>query len=112
MATSLSFNNPETQQAALLRVVTRIRQTQDLYRIFKTTTSEVRQLLEADRVAIFYFQPHKDWEGEFVAESVGASWKSALASQVYDHCFSDDFAPLYQQGKTHSIADIYAHNLQ
>lgn len=112
MSVSISFNNPESQQAALLRVVTRIRQSQDLYRIFRTTTSEVRQLLEADRVAIFYFQPHKDWEGEFVSESVGAPWKSALAHSVYDHCFSNDFAPLYQQGKTHAFSDIYAHGLQ
>ena len=112
MSVSLSFNNPESQQAALFRVVTRIRQSQDLYRIFRTTTSEVRQLLEADRVAIFYFQPHKDWEGEFVSESVGAPWKSAIANPVYDHCFSTDFAPLYEQGKTHAIADIYEHGLQ
>ncbi|MBT9312600.1 GAF domain-containing sensor histidine kinase [Leptothoe kymatousa] len=112
MPASLTFNSPESQQAALFRVVTRIRQSQDLHRIFKTTTSEIRQLLEADRVAIFYFYPHQDWEGEFVAESVGASWKSALASPVYDHCFSDDFAPLYVQGKTHAIADIYDHGLQ
>ncbi len=112
MLTSLCFNNPESQQAALLRVITRIRQTQDLYRIFKTTTQEVRQLLEADRVAIFHFYPHQDWEGEFVSESVGATWKSALATPVYDHCFSDDFSPLYQQGKTHTIADIYDHDLQ
>ena len=112
MSIYLSFNNPESQQAALLRVVTRIRQSQDLYRIFRTTTNEVRQLLEADRVAIFYFQPHKDWEGEFVSEAVGAPWKSALANPVYDHCFSSDFAPLYQQGKTHAIADIYKQGLQ
>lgn len=112
MSNYLSFNNPESQQAALLRVVTRIRQSQDLYRIFRTTTNELRQLLEADRVAIFYFQPHQDWEGEFVSESVGAPWKSALANPVYDHCFSNDFAPLYQQGKTHAIADIYEHGLQ
>lgn len=112
MTLSLSFNSPESQQAALLKVVTRIRQSQDLHRIFKTTTNEVRQLLEADRVAIFHFYPHKDWEGEFVSESVGPSWKSALANPVYDHCFSNDFAPLYQQGKTHTIADIYEHGLQ
>ena len=112
MSSSLAFNSPESQQAALLRVVTRIRQSQDLHRIFKTTTTEIRQLLEADRVAVFYFEPNKDWEGEFIAESVGASWKSALANPVYDHCFSEDFAPLYQQGKTHAIADIYEHGLQ
>ena len=112
MSASLHFNNLESQQAALFRVLTRIRQSQDLHRIFKTTTTEIRQLLEADRVAVFYFQPYGDWQGEFVAESVGAPWKSALANPVYDHCFSEDFAPLYQQGKTHAIADIYAHGLQ
>ena len=112
MPDSTFLNNPESRQAALLRVVTRIRQTQDLHRIFKTTTTEVRQLMEADRVAVFQFWPHRDWEGEFVAESVGTPWKSALAHPVYDHCFSVDFSPLYAAGKTSAIADIYEHGLQ
>ncbi|MEM9770548.1 MAG: GAF domain-containing protein, partial [Cyanobacteria bacterium P01_D01_bin.73] len=89
MSKSLLLSSTETHQSALLRVVTRIRQSQDLHRIFKTTTTEVRQLMDADRVGVFRFWPQRDWEGEFVAESVGSPWKSALANPVQDHCFGE-----------------------
>ncbi|NER80568.1 MAG: GAF domain-containing protein [Leptolyngbya sp. SIO1D8] len=112
MSISLSFNSPEPQSTTLLHVITRIWQSQDLHRVFKVTTTEIRQILEADRVAVFHFLPYKDWEGEFVAESVGPAWKSALAYQIHDHCFGDKFAPLYQQGKTHALSDIYEQGLE
>ena len=112
MSESSLLNRPESRQVALLRVITQIHQCQDLHRIFKTTTTEVRQLMDADRVAVFRFSPHQEWEGEFIAESVGPQWKSALANPIYDHCFSVDFAPLYTAGQTSAIADIYAAELQ
>ena len=31
----------------------------------------------------------------------------AIAEKVYDHCFSENFAPLYRQGRVNAIADIY-----
>ncbi|NEQ54570.1 MAG: GAF domain-containing protein, partial [Leptolyngbya sp. SIO3F4] len=100
------------RQQVLVRVLGQIRKSQDLFRTFKTTAQEVRHLLDADRVGIFKFFPDKNWEGEFIAESVGAPWKSALANPVYDHCFSNDFAPLYEQGRTSTISDIYNNDLQ
>lgn len=95
------------QQKALTGVISRIRESLDLEIIFQTTVTEVRQLLKTDRVGVFCFEPNSDWEGEFVYEDVASGWKSAIAEKVYDHCFSEEFAPLYQQGRVNAIADIY-----
>ena len=86
------------QQKALASVI--------LDTIFSTTVLELRQLLKADRVGLFHFAGDGNWEGEFIAEDVGAKWKSALNSKVYDHCFGDNFADHYASGRVQAIPDI------
>ncbi|NEU78580.1 GAF domain-containing protein [Nostoc sp. UIC 10630] len=95
------------QQKALASVIVRIRESLDLETIFQTTATEVRLLLNADRVAVFQFDLEKDWEGEFVSEDVAPGWTSALKVKVYDHCFGEQFASSYQQGRVQAVADIY-----
>ncbi|MEH2119294.1 GAF domain-containing protein [Nostoc sp.] len=56
------------RQRALANTVEKIRQSLEIEAIFKTTTQEVRRLLEVERVAIYRFYP--DWSGEFVADSI------------------------------------------
>ncbi|MBE9004688.1 GAF domain-containing protein [Fortiea sp. LEGE XX443] len=60
------------RQRALANTVEKIRQSLDINAIFKTTTQEVRRLLEVERVAIYRFYP--DWSGEFVADSIVDDW--------------------------------------
>ncbi|MBW4559787.1 MAG: GAF domain-containing protein [Mojavia pulchra JT2-VF2] len=98
------------KQKALARVIARIRESLDIETIFKTTVTEVRQLLKADRVGVFRFYPELEWEGEFVHEDVGSEWNSALANRLHDRCFSLRFAELYKQGRVNAIADIYQGN--
>ncbi|MDZ8028283.1 MAG: GAF domain-containing protein [Nostoc sp. DedQUE01] len=100
------------QQKILTSVIARIRESLDLDTIFQTSVTEMRQLLKADRVGVFRFNPQNDWEGEFVYEDVAAGWTSAIAENVYDHCFGEYFAPLYAQGRVNAIADIYQENFQ
>ena len=95
------------QQKALTRIITRIRESLDLETIFTTTITQVRQLLKVDRVGIFHFDTTTEWEGEFIYEDVADGWTSAVANKVYDHCFSEKFAPLYQQGRVNAISDIH-----
>ncbi|MBW4644189.1 MAG: GAF domain-containing protein [Goleter apudmare HA4340-LM2] len=68
------------QHQALASVIMRIRESLDLNTIFQTTVTQVRQLLKADRVAVFQFDPKKDWEGEFISEDVVPGWTSAMAA--------------------------------
>ncbi|WP_445629034.1 GAF domain-containing sensor histidine kinase [Nostoc sp. DSM 114167] len=95
------------QQKTLTSVITRIRESLDLDTIFQTTVTEVRQMLQADRVAVFRFDPQKDWEGEFISEDFVPECNSVMAEKVYDYCFGENFAPLYAQGRVNAIADIY-----
>ncbi len=99
------------QHKALATVIIRIRESLDLETIFQTTVTEVRQLLNTDRVAVFQFDPQKDWEGEFISEDVAPGWKSAITEKVYDHCFGEKFASSYQQGRVQAVADIFEEGL-
>ncbi|TVP65741.1 MAG: GAF domain-containing protein [Nodularia sp. (in: Bacteria)] len=95
------------KQKTLSGVISRIRESLNIDTIFKTTVTEVRHLLNTDRVGVFRFYPELEWEGEFIYEDVGEEWNSALTVKLRDHCFAAEFAGLYQQGRTNFIADIY-----
>ena len=64
------------RQQSLSRTIDKIRQSLDIDTIFKTTTQEVRQLLEVDRVAIYRF--NSDWSETFVADSIVDGWDAQL----------------------------------
>ena len=68
-----------TRQKTVTKVIEKIRQSLEIAKIFKTATTEVRQLLSADRVVVYRFNP--DWSGYFVSESVGNGWVSLLTDQ-------------------------------
>ncbi|MDY7012210.1 MAG: GAF domain-containing protein [Cyanobacteriota bacterium] len=95
------------QQKALTGVITKIRESLDLNKIFEATTCEVRRLLAADRVAIFRFDPESSaCEGEVVSEDVRSGYPSALAIPVTDRCFAGEYAEKYEQRKFHAIDDV------
>ena len=96
------------QQKALLRVITRLREPLDLETIFQGTAIEIRRLLGADRVGMFRFYPDSSWDdGEFVSEDVDPAFASAMAQKIHDHCFGEQFAVYYQQGRIQAVADIH-----
>lgn len=100
------------QQKALFRVITRLREPIDLETIFQATATEVRQLLKADRVGMFRFYPDSGWDdGEFVSEDVEPGFLSAMAQKIHDHCFGEQFAVHYQEGRIQAVADIYNYGL-
>ncbi len=70
------------REQAVANLLDQIRRTLDMDTISRTTTKEVRLLLNADRVALYRFNP--DWSGEFLSESVGAGWMSIIQQQKTD----------------------------
>lgn len=63
--------NQAAQQKALLAVVSKISESLDLESIFQATATEVRQLLNADRVGMYRFDHDSGYRcGEFVSEDV------------------------------------------
>jgi light-regulated signal transduction histidine kinase (bacteriophytochrome) len=100
------------RQKALFDVITRLRTPLDLEVIFQSTATEIRQLMAADRVGMFRFYPDSHWnDGEFVSEDVDPDFSSAMTQKIHDHCFGDQFAVHYQQGRVQAVADIYSAGL-
>lgn len=100
------------RQKALFRVISKIRESLNLDTIFTTTAVEVRQLLNADRVAMFRFYPDSGWnDGEFVSEDVLPEFHSTLNAKIQDHCFGERYAIHYQNGQIQQVSDIYTAGL-
>ncbi|MEG5058277.1 ATP-binding protein [Microcoleus sp. A2-C5] len=76
------------REQAIGRSIDRIRHSLDIDTIFQTTTSELRETLKCDRVAIYRFNP--DWSGEFVAESMAEGWTSLIQKQSNDSDWSNN----------------------
>ncbi|WP_107667720.1 GAF domain-containing protein [Cyanothece sp. BG0011] len=100
------------QERALSGVIDKIRRTLDLETIFQTAVTEVRHLLNVDRVAIFKFDPDSEFAlAELISEDVATGYPSALQEQVEDHCFAKYSGPYYQQGHIFTINDVNKANL-
>ncbi|MBW4472955.1 MAG: GAF domain-containing protein [Stenomitos rutilans HA7619-LM2] len=95
------------QQQALAEVIGKIRAPLGLDAIFHLAATEVRQLLNVDRVGIFRFYPDSGFDdGEFVSEAVLPPYASALKRRIHDHCFGERYAVHYQQGQIQAVADV------
>ena len=100
------------QQRTLFKVITKIRESLEIDKIFQATVSEVRRLLNCDRVGIFRFLPETQYqEGMFISEDVADGLPSALQAQVRDRCFGEDYACHYHQGRIQAVSDIYSLDL-
>lgn len=101
------------RERTIAQVIRKIRQTLDIDTIFQTTATEVRQLLSADRVAMFRFLPDSDYtQGDIVAEAVLPGFSATLGLVVADHCFGTQYAKSYQQGRVHTISNVQTADLQ
>jgi PAS domain S-box-containing protein len=97
----------------LQKITQNIRESLDLSKIFAVAALEIRQFINADRVAIFQFNIESNFGyGEFVSESVANGFDSVLKIRIEDHCFGEKFAPYYQQGKIQVVDDIDNAELQ
>ena len=93
---------------AISAIVERILKTSDIQIAFDVVTRDLRRLLEADRVGVFRFYPDSGYDdGEFVAEDVQAGFPSAVAAKIHDHCFGEQYADKYVEGRIQAVADIY-----
>lgn len=96
------------QEQTFNKVISRIRQSQELDTLFKSTSREVRQLLNADRVGVFRLFPESGFnEGIFISEDVLPTYSSTVGLKVYDHYFGERFAHQYREGRIQAVADIH-----
>ena len=95
------------RQKVLAITIDKIRQSLDIETIFRTASAEVRQLLQADRVAIYQFHP--DWSGTFVAESIASGWTPLVNVQpvIADTHLQETKGGRYKDNQTFVVDDIY-----
>lgn len=105
-ATAIAQTQDQPYQA-ISGVIARTRESVDLERVLKTTVTEVRQVLNADRAAVVRLSAESGYKsGEIVAEDVLPPWESALADQIPECCFEEAEAAYYQQGRIHALSDV------
>ena len=89
-----------------------VRESLDIYSVFSTVTQEVRQLLKADRVAVYQFAP--DWSGTFISESVATGWERLVGSEVgtnvRDTYLKETEGGRYRNRESLAVDDIYTAN--
>ena len=101
-----------TQERLITKITERLRKTTDLPKTLKATVHDIRNMLAADRVGLFQFDVAANYSvGEFVVEDVAPGVFSAMAAQVQDHCFAEDQAENYRQGRYWVVNDITTLNL-
>lgn len=86
------------------RIAQRLAQSLERDVLVQKTTDELRQMLQADRVVLYYF--YQRWKGQVTFESLSAEHLSILGSTGADECFNDEYAALYLDGRVRAIADI------
>ncbi len=95
------------RQNTLAITIDNIRRSLDIDTIFTTTTEEVRQLLDVERVIIYRFFP--DWSGEFMAESIADGWEPLVGnfSIIVDTYLQETHGGHYAHNQTSAVDDIY-----
>jgi GAF domain-containing protein len=106
----LHSKRPASEAHALQGILQRLHQKIQRDNLVQSTTNDLRNLLEVDRVVLYYF--YKQWEGQVTFESLHDQKFSIVGSTGPDQCFNDEYAALYLAGRVRSIADIETEPIQ
>ena len=93
------------QEQLVNEIAQKIRQSLDLDDILNVTVTEVRTLLQTDRVLLFQFD--ETWQGKVVKESVAVDCLAIMGEQINDPCFHTNYLQAYRQGRFRAIPDIH-----
>ena len=97
------------RERLLGRIQGRIRQSLHLNEILNTAVAEVRNFLQAERVALYRLDPRGAC---FVVESVAPGCESILDVSLYDPCFEAEYIQKFQTtGYVSAVDDIYQADL-
>lgn len=103
------LHRSQQQQIVIAEIALRIRKYFKLDDILETIVDEIRTFLNADRTAIYQFNP--DLSGKVVSESIVPPWGSSIDIQLSDEYFSENKGGEYREGRIFDAPDIYAANL-
>ena len=94
----------------LHRIALKIRQSLKLDEILNTAATQVRQLLNTDRVLLYRMDSAE--EGTVVVESVDPAWPTILGEVIHDPCFASGWDEKYRRGRISTIPDIHADQIR
>ncbi|MEL6232514.1 MAG: GAF domain-containing protein [Cyanobacteria bacterium J06627_3] len=94
----------DSEVGAMKSILQRLGQTMQRDRLVQSTTDDLRNFLQVDRVVIYYF--YNQWEGQVTFESLSDQKYSIYGSTGPDQCFNDEYAALYLAGRVRAIPDI------
>ncbi|MEB3338610.1 MAG: PAS domain S-box protein [Leptolyngbyaceae bacterium] len=89
---------------SVAEIVLKIRQSLQLEKILQTTVTEVRELLQVERVLIFRVWP--TGVGKVLTESVAPAYDSVIAHNIVDDCLATEHLHKYGQGHVYGIPDV------
>ena len=93
-----------TQNQLITQITRQIRETIFEEEILKTTVTDTRKAIEADRVIVYSFD--EDWYGTVVAEAVLPGFPKALWAEIHDPCFAEGYVEKYQDGRVQATNDV------
>jgi light-regulated signal transduction histidine kinase (bacteriophytochrome) len=88
------------------QITEQIRRTLDLQTTLQTIVSEVRSLLNSDRVVIFQLNSKS-----VVVEEMNGNWQSVLGVNAPVECFPNEHRDLYSQGRVRAINNVSTDSL-
>ena len=88
------------------QITEQIRSTLDLQTTLQTIVSEVRSLLNSDRVVIFQLNSKS-----VIVEEMNGNWQSVLGVNAPVECFPDEYRDLYSQGRVRAINNVSTDSL-
>ncbi len=83
----------------------RSRESQELELVFNKAVTGAREILKAERVVIYRFNP--DWSGYISTESVVSGWPQALADKIEDPCIGDNLIEAYRNGRVVPTDNVF-----
>ncbi len=81
-----------------------IQQGKDLEIILQRAITDIRTILQCDRVIIYRFL--SDTDAVVLYESVGHEWIPVLGQLIYDPCFNASWIDRYRRGQISTITDV------
>ncbi len=95
----------QQRQQLITKTALSIRQSLNLTEILQTTVTEIRQILQSDRVIVYQFQPNRC--GIVIKESISDPALSIQGLIMPEEHFPPTWVTPYQQGRTRVMQDIY-----
>lgn len=105
----IAWQQQAKRNSLVTEIAQRIRQSLNLADTLNTTVTEVRSLLQTDRVLLYCLQA--DGSGEVMVESVAAGWRPLLGTAMSPEDLALAAIADYQQGKVLAIADLTSADL-